>query len=125
MIVLLTFAIRRRIARWWSTHWIRQFLSLFALLIVSPVFAHALGSSPFDSGLTSMQTLFTGTVAKVASLIAIVVGGYQFAHGEPGAKKVATRAAGGSTRRLLSGAVHQRQQDQAHLAPPPQPATVD
>jgi type IV secretory pathway VirB2 component (pilin) len=36
-----------------------------------------------------MQTLFTGTVAKVASLIAIVVGGYQFAHGEPGAKKVA------------------------------------
>jgi hypothetical protein len=36
-----------------------------------------------------MQTLFTGTVAKVASLIAIVVGGYQFAHGEPGAKKCA------------------------------------
>ncbi len=32
-----------------------------------------------------MQILFTGTVAKVASLIAIVVGGYQFAHGEPGA----------------------------------------
>jgi type IV secretory pathway VirB2 component (pilin) len=29
-----------------------------------------------------MQNLFTGTVAKVASLIAIVVGGYQFAHGE-------------------------------------------
>jgi len=29
-----------------------------------------------------MQTLFTGTVAKVASLIAIVVGGYQFAHGD-------------------------------------------
>jgi hypothetical protein len=29
----------------------------------------------------------TGTVAKVASLIAIVIGGYQFAHGEPGAKK--------------------------------------
>jgi type IV secretory pathway VirB2 component (pilin) len=33
------------------------------------------------------QTLFTGTVAKVASLIAIVIGGYGFAHGEPGAKK--------------------------------------
>ncbi len=36
---------------------------------------------------TSLQNLFTGTVAKVASLIAIVIGGYQFAHGEPGAKK--------------------------------------
>jgi type IV secretory pathway VirB2 component (pilin) len=96
MIVLLTSAIRRRIARWWSTHWIRQFLSLFALLIVSPVFAHALGSSPFDSGLTSMQTLFTGTVAKVASLIAIVVGGYQFAHGEPGAKKTLAGVAAGT-----------------------------
>jgi type IV secretion system protein VirB2 len=34
-----------------------------------------------------MQNLFTGTVAKVASLIAIVIGGYQFAHGEPGAKR--------------------------------------
>jgi type IV secretion system protein VirB2 len=86
MIVLLTSAIRRKIARWRSSHWIRPFLSLFTLLIVCPAFAHALSSSPFDSGLTAMQTLFTGTVAKVASLIAIVVGGYQFAHGEPGAK---------------------------------------
>ena len=34
-----------------------------------------------------MQNLFTGTVAKVASLIAIVVSGYQFAHGEPGGEK--------------------------------------
>ena len=125
MIVMLTSAIRRRIARWRSPHWIRPLLSLFTVLIVSPVFAHAMSSSPFDSGLTSMQTLFTGTVAKVASLIAIVVGGYQFAHGEPGAKKVATRAAGGSTRRLLSGAVHQRQQVKAHLASRAQPATVD
>jgi hypothetical protein len=38
--------------------------------------------------------VFTGTVAKVASLIAIVVGGYQFAHGEPGAKKVTYFASG-------------------------------
>jgi hypothetical protein len=38
-------------------------------------------------GFTALQTLFTGTVAKVASLIAIVIGGYQFAHGEPGGKK--------------------------------------
>lgn len=44
--------------------------------------------SPFDTGFTAIQTLFTGTVAKVASLIAIVIGGYQFAHGEPGSKRV-------------------------------------
>ena len=41
-------------------------------------------------------TLFTGTVAKVASLIAIVVGGYQFAHGEPGAKKTLAGVASGT-----------------------------
>jgi len=63
---------------------IRPVLSLFTLLILFP--ALALAQSPFDTGFTAMQTLFTGTVAKVASLIAIVVGGYQFAHGEPGAK---------------------------------------
>jgi len=43
-----------------------------------------------------MQNLFTGTVAKVASLIAIVVGGYQFAHGEPGAKKALAGVAAGT-----------------------------
>ena len=54
------------------------------------------GGSPFDTGFTAMQTLFTGTVAKVASLIAIVVGGYQFAHGEPGAKKTLAGVAAGT-----------------------------
>ena len=61
-------------------------LSLAALMIMVPIAAHAQGS-PFDNGFTALQTLFTGTVAKVASLIAIVIGGYQFAHGEPGGKK--------------------------------------
>jgi len=36
--------------------------------------ALAMAQSPFDTGFTAMQTLFTGTIAKVASLIAIVVG---------------------------------------------------
>jgi type IV secretion system protein VirB2 len=70
-------------------------LGLLALLIFFPVFAYA-GGSPFDSGLTSLQNLFTGTVAKVASLIAIVIGGYQFAHGEPGAKKALAGVAAGT-----------------------------
>jgi type IV secretion system protein VirB2 len=63
--------------------------AFFLLLLVVPAVAHAQagGASPFDTGFSAMQNLFTGTVAKVASLIAIVVGGYQFAHGEPGAKK--------------------------------------
>jgi type IV secretory pathway VirB2 component (pilin) len=56
--------------------------------LVLPVTALAQSSgSPFDTGFTSLQNLFTGTIAKVASLIAIVVGGYMFAHGEPGAKR--------------------------------------
>ena len=73
---------------------VRPSLTLFTLLILFP--ALALAQSPFDTGFTAMQTLFTGTVAKVASLIAIVVGGYQFAHGEPGAKKTLAGVAAGT-----------------------------
>lgn len=70
---------------------------LFLLLLLIPPAAHAqVGGSPFDTGFTAMQTLFTGTVAKVASLIAIVLGGYQFAHGEPGAKKALAGVAAGT-----------------------------
>jgi type IV secretory pathway VirB2 component (pilin) len=50
----------------------------------------------FDTGFTSIQTLFTGTIAKVASLVAIVIGGYGFAHGEPGAKKALAGVAAGT-----------------------------
>jgi len=86
--------VRRSIARWQSLRRFRSTLSLFALLIVFP--ALAVAQSPFDSGFTAMQTLFTGTIAKVASLIAIVIGGYQFAHGEPGAKKTLAGVAAGT-----------------------------
>jgi type IV secretory pathway VirB2 component (pilin) len=51
-----------------------------------PVLAHACGG----------QRLFTGTIAKVASLVAIVIGGYGFAHGEPGAKKALAGVAAGT-----------------------------
>ena len=94
MNVLHTPTVRRSIAHWQSLRRLRPTLSLFALLIVSP--ALAVAQSPFDSGFTAMQTLFTGTIAKVASLIAIVVGGYQFAHGEPGAKKTLAGVAAGT-----------------------------
>jgi type IV secretory pathway VirB2 component (pilin) len=59
-------------------------LVLAAIAIISPLQAHA---SPFDTGFNNLQTLFTGTIAKVASIIAIVLGGIGFATGEPGAKK--------------------------------------
>jgi len=76
---------------------IRFCFSLLAVLLVFPLAALAQsGGSPFDNGFTALQTLFTGTVAKVASLIAIVVGGYQFAHGEPGAKKSLAGVAAGT-----------------------------
>ena len=74
----------------------RPTLVFFALVAVAPALAFAQSGSPFDTGFTNLQTLFTGTVAKVASLIAIVVGGYEFAHGEPGAKKTLAGVAAGT-----------------------------
>jgi type IV secretory pathway VirB2 component (pilin) len=59
-------------------------LLITVLPILFPIEAYAL---PFDSGITSIQTLFTSTIARAVSLIAIVIGGHSFAHGDPGAKK--------------------------------------
>ena len=72
-----------------------RYLGAFGLvLLLLPSIAQA--QSPFDTGFTAIQTLFTGTVAKVASLVAIVIGGYGFAHGEPGAKKALAGVAAGT-----------------------------
>ena len=70
-------------------------LMVLSVLILAPLAAHAQGS-PFDTGFTAIQSLFTGTIAKVASLVAIVIGGYGFAHGEPGAKKALAGVAAGT-----------------------------
>ena len=67
--------------------------ALLLCVLIFPLAAHA---SPFDSGITSIQTLFTGTIAKAAALIAIVIGGFGFAFGEPGAKKNLAGVAMGS-----------------------------
>jgi ParB family transcriptional regulator, chromosome partitioning protein len=74
---------RRLVSRRWLRR-ISKLIPFFLLVMVFPALALAQSGSPFDTVFTAIQTLFTGTVAKVASLIAIVVGGYQFAHGEPG-----------------------------------------
>jgi len=97
MIAMLKPARRLQVVLTGSLRRLRPSLSLFTLLILFPSIAFA--QSPFGTGFTAMQTLFTGTVVKVASLIAIVVGGYQFAYGEPGAKKIAWCL--GGARRLL------------------------
>jgi type IV secretory pathway VirB2 component (pilin) len=75
----------------------RSVLAFAVLMLTAPLAAHAQSSgSPFDTGFTAIQTLFTGTIAKVASLVAIVIGGYGFAHGEPGAKKALAGVAAGT-----------------------------
>jgi type IV secretion system protein VirB2 len=61
--------------------------------------------SPFDTGLNALQKLFTATIAKVASLIAIVIGGYGFAHGEPDAKKAIAGVAAGTGIAVLAANV--------------------
>ena len=90
--------------RWFRIHSIRQIdripqskcvrrnTVVLALFFLIPVAALAQGS-PFDTGFTAIQSLFTGTIAKVASL---VIGGYGFAHGEPGAKKALAGVAAGT-----------------------------
>jgi type IV secretory pathway VirB2 component (pilin) len=96
-----------QMTRWFRVHFIREIERLLqskrmrpitivlALLFLLPVAALAQGS-PFDTGFTAIQSLFTGTIAKVASLVAIVIGGYGFAHGEPGAKKALAGVAAGT-----------------------------
>ncbi|MFZ0279372.1 MAG: TrbC/VirB2 family protein [Candidatus Sulfotelmatobacter sp.] len=94
-------------SRWLQVRLVRPIRTLFwskrarptvllTLLVVMPVAALAQGGSPFDTGFTAIQSLFTGTIAKVASLVAIVIGGYGFAHGEPGAKKALAGVAAGT-----------------------------
>jgi type IV secretion system protein VirB2 len=74
----------------------RSVCVFFAFVALAPALALAQSGSPFDTGFTALQTLFTGTIAKVASLIAIVIGGYEFAHGAPGAKKTLAGVAAGT-----------------------------
>jgi type IV secretion system protein VirB2 len=93
-------------SRWFQIHLVRRIQSVLqwkwahstavlTLLLVLPDAAMAQGS-PFDTGFNAIQALFTGTIAKVASLVAIVIGGYGFAHGEPGAKKALAGVAAGT-----------------------------
>ena len=78
-----------------NLRFVQSTLFILSILFLIPLAAHAQGS-PFDTGITAIQTLFSGTVAKAASLVAIVIGGYGFAHGEPGASKALAGVAAGT-----------------------------
>ncbi len=89
----------------WRLRRIRQSVTLFFLFVLFPALALAQSGSPFDTGFIALQNLFTGTVARVASLIAIVIGGYQFAHGEPGAKRALAGVVAGTGIAVLAANV--------------------
>ena len=94
----------RRIS-WQRLRRIRQSITLFSLLVLFPALAAAQTASPFDTGFNALQNLFTGTIARVASLIAIVIGGYSFAHGEPGAKRTLAGVVAGTGIAVLAANV--------------------
>jgi len=96
MRIMLTSPARRTVFRSKFRRRFPKTLSFVTFILLVPAVAVAQSGSPFDTGFTALQNLFTGTVAKVASLIAIVIGGYEFAHGEPGAKKTLAGVAAGS-----------------------------
>ena len=75
------------------------------LLVLFPALALAQSGAPFDTGFTNCRPSSPEPIAKVASLIAIVIGGYQFAHGEPGAKKTLAGVAAGTGIAVLAANV--------------------
>jgi type IV secretory pathway VirB2 component (pilin) len=75
--------------------WARRTAVILALLLV--ILEAALAqSSPFDTGFSAIQSLFTGTIAKVASLVAIVIARLRLLAGRTRRKKSAGRSCRGN-----------------------------
>ena len=67
-------------------------LTVLLLLHSETLFATATppvtpSTGPWVDAVTTLQTAFTGTIARGLSLIAIVIGGLMFAFGEGGSKR--------------------------------------
>ncbi len=77
-------------------------VALFALGAALPAMA---AGSPWDNALNSMSGFFTGTFARVSSLIAVVFGGWQLMHGEPGSKRAIAGVIAGVGAALLAANV--------------------
>jgi type IV secretory pathway VirB2 component (pilin) len=73
----------------------RKWLLLAGLLLLlhTPVYGQAAGSSPWENAVDVLRQSFTGPIARGLSLVAIVVGGLMFAFGE------------GQSKRMLAGIV--------------------
>jgi hypothetical protein len=83
--------------------WLLHLAASIAFLLVSlPIAARAQSGSRFDTGFTALQVLFTGTAAKVASRIGMVIGGQGIAHGEPDPKKALAGVAAGTVIPVLT-----------------------
>ena len=79
-------------------------VALFALAVTVPAMAQS-GTSPWDNALNAMSQFFTGTFARVSSLIAVVFGGWQLMHGEPGSKRAIAGVVAGVGAALLAANV--------------------
>ena len=64
-----------------------QFGLLAGLLVLDAAPLVAGTTMPWETAVTNLQGIFTGTIATGLSLIAIVLGGLMFAFGEGGSKK--------------------------------------
>ena len=47
----------------------------------------AQGTSPWENAVNRLQGIFTGTIARALSIVAVVIGGLMFAFGEGGSKR--------------------------------------
>ncbi|WP_162601766.1 hypothetical protein [Occallatibacter savannae] len=100
MRITLTSPARRRIFRWKFPRRFPKTLSFVTIILLVPVVAVAQSGSPFDIGFTALQNLFTGKVAKVASLIAIVGGFAKEREGHSFANRRSTAPTSGGLRRF-------------------------
>ncbi len=62
-------------------------LVALTVLYAAPLAATAPTTGPWVDAVTTLQTAFTGTIARGLSLIAVIIGGLMFAFGEGGSKR--------------------------------------
>ena len=62
-------------------------LVALTVLYAAPLAATTPTTGPWVDAVTTLQTAFTGAIARGLSLVAIVIGGLMFAFGEGGSKR--------------------------------------
>jgi type IV secretion system protein VirB2 len=83
---------------------IKDIILMTALFILTQVTVSS-AQLPWDSTLTTVESDMTGTVAKLASIVAVVIAGVGFAHSEDGGwKKTAFKVGLGVTVAMAAAA---------------------